>query len=50
MSYLNKNESVRIESDAHSLFLCRVHREFASGQTHNSKEKDVKNQHVYLAK
>jgi hypothetical protein len=32
--------------DAHSLFLCWIHRENASGQTHDSKQKDIKNQHI----
>jgi hypothetical protein len=32
--------------DAHSLFLCLIHHEITSGQIHNSKQKDVKNQHI----
>jgi hypothetical protein len=31
------------------LLLCRIHREIASGQIHDSKYKDVGNQHVYPA-
>jgi hypothetical protein len=31
------------------LFLCGIHDEIASGQIHDSKEKDVKNQHVHAA-
>jgi hypothetical protein len=34
--------------DAHSLFLCQIHCEIASGQIHNSKQEDVNNQHVQL--
>jgi hypothetical protein len=37
------------ESDAHWLFLCTIHHKITSGQIHDSKCKDIKNQHVHPA-
>jgi hypothetical protein len=34
------------ELEAHLLFLCRIHCKIISGQIHDSKQKDVKNQHI----
>jgi hypothetical protein len=34
--------------DPHSAFLCWIHRKIASGQIQDSKQKNVKNQHVQL--